>query len=363
MSWTMKRVRQVLGAVPALVYEIALDNGEMVDFTGCEALLGCPGAEVRRHADLLSRIHPDDVEHYLSQRGDGPQPSDVIEYRIRHEEGHYLRVRDHTLEASPNRKLGVMTDLAPCHQLEERRRELEERKNTFLLVLARELRAPLSGLKTGLQLLAHDVESSLRDQTLETTGGQLRMLDGLATDLSDVVLIGRGVLDLKLRRVDLVEVVRQVGLIIQPRFSEREQTFTLACRCSPIPVLGDPRRLQQVLLNLLINANKYTPAGGGVELHLRVSDEHVDITVRDEGEGMSAAFVPRAFELFSQDDWSSVRRGLGIGLYIVKHLVEQHGGEVWAQSGGKSLGSTFRVRLPLALAGVSDIPALRAKSS
>lgn len=356
-TWTTERVRHVLGAVPALLYEMALDNGEVVEFIGCEALLGCPEGTLRRHADLLGRIHPDDVEYYLAQRGDGPRPGDVIEYRIRHEDGHYLRVRDHALEASPDRRLGVMTDTSPCRQLEERRRELEARKNAFLRVLAHELRNPLAVLRTGLHLLAQDVEQHLRDQTLKAFDHQLLVLGRLATDVSDVAQVGDGALGLERRHVDLVEIVRQIGLVMQPRFAEREQTFTLACPSSSIPLFGDPERLQQVLLNLLGNANKYTPTGGDVGLHLNVVDGHVDIVVRDDGEGMSADFVPRAFELFSRDDWSSLRYGLGVGLYIVKYLVEEHGGEVWAESGGKSCGSTFRVRLPLAPDRSGDGPA------
>jgi CheY-like chemotaxis protein len=171
----------------------------------------------------------------------------------------------------------------------------------------------------------------------------------IVDDLLDVSRIVRGALRLDVRPVDLAPVISAAVDTVRPAARAKEIEIAVF-HGAPGAVAGDPGRLQQIVWNLLANAIKFTPPGGRVEVRTEAADEGVQISVVDNGNGIPREFLPHLFERFRQADSSTTRAhgGLGLGLAIVRHLVEAHGGTVGADSAGPGLGSTFTVRLPLA---------------
>ena len=182
----------------------------------------------------------------------------------------------------------------------------------------------------------------------------------LIDDLLDVSRMTRDRLELRRERVTLDVVVRDAIDASRPMIDRAGHTLTVSLPPEPVYLHGDPTRLTQVFANLLNNACKYTAPHGDIALTARSDKEHVEVTVRDNGIGIDPAFLPRVFEMFSQADSSVERRsgGLGIGLTLVKRLVEMHGGSVVAHSDGPGSGSAFVVRLPVetAASAASDQP-------
>jgi PAS domain S-box-containing protein len=226
-------------------------------------------------------------------------------------------------------------------------------KDEFIATLSHELRTPLNSVLGWARLLRIgklDVDGVRRAVEAIERGAttQAQIVD----DLLDVSRIVRGQLKLDVRPVDLVPVIEAAVETVRPAAAARE--IAIAAVVSPRAglVSGDPGRLQQILWNLLANAIKFTPSGGRVEIRLEASDGGVEIAVRDTGHGIPPEFLPHVFERFRQADSSTTRAhgGLGLGLAIVRHLVEAHGGSVRAESAGPGLGSTFTVVLPTAVA-------------
>jgi len=173
-------------------------------------------------------------------------------------------------------------------------------------------------------------------------------LTRLVDDLLDVSRIARGKVTLQKELVELGDVVRQAREAARPSMEARGHRLGVRMPDEPVRLEGDPVRLAQVLLNLLDNAAKYTPNGGHIDLAARAAGPEVEISVRDNGIGIAAELLPRVFDLFQQGDRTLDRSqgGLGIGLTLVRRLVEMHGGQVTASSPGPGQGSTFTVRLP-----------------
>jgi PAS domain S-box-containing protein len=248
--------------------------------------------------------------------------------------------------------------------LTERRRTEEERsarlaaeeanrtKDQFLAMLGHELRNPLAPIVSALQLL------KLRGGTraareLDVIERQVRHLTRLVDDLLDVSRIAQGRIELKRRSIDLHQALARVVEIATPLFESRGQHFELTSPQGPLLVQVDEGRLVQIFANLLNNASKYTQRGGHIALLVRGEPQRIAIEVRDDGRGIDPALLPRVFDLFVQGYQDSARAegGLGLGLTLVKQLVQLHGGEVEAQSAGPGLGSSFIVRLPYERAG------------
>jgi PAS domain S-box-containing protein len=232
-------------------------------------------------------------------------------------------------------------------------READVRKNEFLATLAHELRSPLAPIRNAVQILrltGGDGESvALASEMLERQVGQLVHL---VDDLLDVNRISRGKIGLRKERVELAAIVRDAAETAGPLFASMHQELSVTLPEEPIHLDADPIRLAQVVGNLLSNAAKFSEPGGATELSVDVENaEHpqVILRVRDHGIGIAAHQLPRIFELFTQLDTSleRTRGGLGIGLALVKSLVEMHGGAVEVHSAGLGQGSEFAVRLPL----------------
>lgn len=228
--------------------------------------------------------------------------------------------------------------------------EADRRKDEFLAMLAHELRNPLAPARNAAALLRRgDLDHDTATETAEILAGQLDHLSRLVDDLLDVSRIVQGKVELRKAPVELAEVVRRAVDAAQPLLYERGHEFTVSLPAEPLPLEADPVRLAQVFANLLNNAAKYTPPGGHVRLTADREADGVAVHVRDDGAGIAPELLPRVFDLFVQGDTSVDRPegGLGIGLTLVKNLVELHDGSVVARSEGVGKGTEFIVRLPV----------------
>jgi signal transduction histidine kinase/ActR/RegA family two-component response regulator len=239
------------------------------------------------------------------------------------------------------------------NQLREAAEAANRAKDEFLAMLGHELRNPLSPILTALQLMRlRGSDGSERERTVIER--QVKHLTRLVDDLLDVSRIARGKVDLKEELVELAEVVAKAVEMTSPLLEERTHTLDLDVPRSGLPVRGDSTRLSQVVANLLTNAAKYTHAGGHITVRAAEDEGQVVLRVRDTGIGIAPDVLPHVFDLFVQGRQALDRSegGLGLGLTIVRNLVEHHGGTVSAYSQGRGAGSEFVVRLPIA-AGVA----------
>jgi PAS domain S-box-containing protein len=224
-------------------------------------------------------------------------------------------------------------------------------KDEFLAVLSHELRTPLTAMLGWLSILrGHTLDEKTTVHAIETIERNARAQAQLIEDLVDISRIVGGKLSLEVSPIDLRPVINAAVDVVRPAADAKEITINLNFDPHVGPVSGDPSRLQQIIWNLLSNAVKFTPKGGSVNVDFRQHDSHAEIVVRDNGIGISPEFLPHVFERFRQAESTATRshRGMGLGLAIVRHLVELHGGTVWAASDGENQGSSFMIHLPLA---------------
>lgn len=226
--------------------------------------------------------------------------------------------------------------------------EADRRKDEFLAMLAHELRNPLAAVVNAVSLLT--ASESDREWATAVIARQSGQLAHLIDDLLDVARITTGKIRLRRQIIDAAEILDRARDAAAPLVKARNHDLLCNYAAGSLWVDADPTRLEQIILNLLTNAAKYTPAGGRIKLSASASTSEVLITVRDNGIGIAPKRIPELFQLFAQGERSIARSegGLGIGLTIVKKLVEMHGGEIEAESAGLNLGATFKVRLPLA---------------
>jgi PAS domain S-box-containing protein len=278
-------------------------------------------------------------------------------------------------------RMAAELDRERLHSSEREARTEAERanrlKDDFLATISHELRAPLQAIVGWAQLLRSRPPTDIADYRagIEAIDRNARIQAQLISDLLDVSRITSGKLRLHRQDVDLAQVVDNALETMAGAAAARNVALEKDVPDARLMVSGDAGRLQQVLNNLLSNAIKFTPSGGHVRVRALGNDDHVEVSVTDDGQGISAEFLPHIFEAFRQEESLGVRRheGLGLGLSIVKRLVEMHGGSVDVRSPGVGLGATFTVRLPtLATAqaarkgepehanpGLTDVSALR----
>lgn len=239
-------------------------------------------------------------------------------------------------------------------------READGRKDDFLAVLAHELRNPLSTILNAVHIL--NLRQAERPDDERLTGmieRQVRHLCRLVDDLLDVSRISQGKIQLRTQPAEFNSLVSQAVENLRGSIEHRRQTLLVNLADGPVPIEADPTRIEQVVVNLLNNASKYTDTGGTIVVDVDREGEWVTLSVRDNGVGISPEMIARVFEMFSQAESSLDRSqgGLGIGLTLVRNLVQMHGGEVAARSEGLGLGSEFTVRLPIAApAGAAPAP-------
>jgi PAS domain S-box-containing protein len=252
---------------------------------------------------------------------------------------------------------GIVRDITERKQLEQelRRRlselaETDRRKDEFLAMLAHELRNPLAAISSAVQLTSCSHEQEHVEWGMEVINRHIKHLARLIDDLLDVSRITRGKIELRKEIVDVAPILKSAAEAMRASIDERKHELTVSVTAGTLWLEIDPMRLEQILVNLLSNATKYTENGGHIWLSAEREGKDILIRVRDTGIGISPEWLPEMFELFAQGDQSLARSGggLGIGLTLARSLAEMHGGSVSASSAGPGMGSEFTVRLPAA---------------
>ncbi|MBQ5949269.1 PAS domain-containing protein [Massilia sp. ST3] len=302
--------------------------------------------------------HPDHVERVKAKYVDAIVTRQVVwedTFPLRDAAGNY---RWFLSRAVPIRRpdgeilhwLGTNTDVTVQREAEAALEQANRRKDDFLAMLAHELRNPLAPISTAAQLLKLPGQGeAVVKRASEMIGRQVKHLTELVDDLLDVSRVTRGLVSIDKREVDVKQVISNAVEQSSPVIESRQHTLSMRLASAHPFVLGDNTRLVQVLTNLLNNAAKYTPQGGEIRLAMEIHDAQVSLSVSDNGIGMDAALLPTVFDLFTQAERTPDRSqgGLGLGLALVKSIVQLHGGEVMAQSEGPGKGSCFTVLLPL----------------
>jgi PAS domain S-box-containing protein len=351
-----QRFRQLADAMPQIVWAAGPDgyldyyNRRWYEFTGFPE--GQGGDESWKPI-----LHPEDLQKCVDTWYGAVRSGRAyqIEYRFwdrktgtyRWHLGRALPVRDQ--HGDVVRWFGSCTDIDDQKRAQEALAEADRRKDEFLAMLAHELRNPLAPIRNAAQVLnllgPADANLQWARDVIER---QVRHLARLVDDLLDVSRITRGKIALHKEAVELAVVVARAVETARPLIDARRQELTVTLPPGPVRVEADPTRLAQVVSNLLNNASKFTEEGGHVRLAVERSGGEVRVSVRDSGIGIPADLLPQVFDLFTQGDRSLARSegGLGIGLTVVKSLVEMQGGRVSVSSAGPGQGSEFVVRLP-----------------
>ena len=315
----------------------------------------------------LSIVHPADRDramkeaHELYLAGFGG----VIEFRWIGRDGREVWIESHvrTIQDAGTSvgMRGVAFDVTARKVLELERADLlaqarasNRAKDDFLATVSHELRTPINAVLGWTQMLRAGILSTNRaERALDAVERNAAALSRMIEDLLDVSRIASGKFRLEFQEVDLATLARLAAEVVRPAAVAKgvaiELVFDAAVRGAPdLRVQADPQRLEQAIWNLLSNAVKFTPAGGRVSLDAVPDDECVTLIVSDTGEGIAPDILPHIFERFRQGDASMTRphAGLGIGLALVRHIVDLHGGAVQAASPGRGQGTTFRMRLP-----------------
>jgi PAS domain S-box-containing protein len=352
-----ERLRLALAAGHMGVWEWDLGTNAIWWSEGLEIIHGLkPGTFAGTLEAFQQLVHSDDresVRRALSRVVDLHADYDV-EFRtvapdgsIRWIAGKGKLFRD---GGTPLRMVGVGADITDRKRAEEGLREADRRKNEFLATLAHELRNPLAPLRTGLQVLRLAEDQAAQENARAMMERQLAQMVRLIDDLLDVSRISRNKLELRKARITLAAVLENAVETARPLIDTKGQILTVNLPPEPIYLDADLTRLAQVFWNLLNNSAKYTDPGGRIELFAQSNGGEVTVTVRDTGIGIPVQALSGLFNMFSQVDHSLERSqgGLGIGLALVKGLVEMHAGTVEARSAGTGKGSEFVVRLPAA---------------
>jgi PAS domain S-box-containing protein len=280
-----------------------------------------------------------------------------VEWRLIAENGHGVRI---AIATNVTEREKLLESERAARTEAERSNRL---KDEFLATLSHELRNPLAPMRSALDVLKLKFGHGTDTRLLQAFDRQLRHLTRLVDDLMEVSRITQGRMQVQRAPVELSSLVFSAAHDLAATMEAARHTLRLSIAEPPVVVDGDATRLAQVVINLLTNAAKYTPDGGTIELRLSCDDGTAEISVRDNGIGLPASALATVFNMFSQLEPALERSkgGLGIGLALVRGIVELHGGSVHADSPGVGLGSTFTLRLPLAQGSVCA-PSLQAPS-
>jgi PAS domain S-box-containing protein len=340
------------------------DEGRVLEFNpAAERTFGYREDEVRGQ-ELATLIippamreqHRRGLAHYLAT-GEGPVLDRRLEMTGMRSDGTELPVEltvTRILVDGPPVFTAHVRDITDRKELENQLRqyiadlsEADRRKDEFLAMLAHELRNPLAAIGYAMQLLSSSPDQA--SVATEITQRQVGQLSHLIDDLLDVSRITTNRIQLRKEPVDAGELVRRAVDTARPAIEQHYHRLAVEVASHEMPLFADPTRIEQVIVNLLANAAKYTPEGGDISIQVYSEDEHAVIKVKDSGIGIPREMLTRVFELFTQVEPTLDRAqgGLGIGLTIVRHLTEMHGGTVSATSEGLGKGSEFSVRLPL----------------
>ena len=357
-----ERIRLLLDSTAEAIYGIDLSGVCTFCNTACARLLG-----YRSSSELLGKQMHSLIHHTRPDGSAYPPEQSPIYEAMRHRGG--THVDDEVLWRADgtsfpveywshpilhhNEVIGAVVtfiDITERRLAEHEMQEAVHRRERFLAMLSHELRNPLAAILSATRVL--DTASWANDACHEAghvVARQANHMARLLDDLLDVARISRGRITLRTEHLDLRDSARSAIEALGPLMAERETNLTADICDERVPVFGDPARLQQIQANLLSNASKYSPRGATVRFELRRVDDEAMIRVTDNGRGIAPEVLPRVFDLFVQGEQTIARSegGLGIGLTLLRSLVELHDGRVEARSDGPGAGSTFTVWLPL----------------
>ncbi len=344
------------------------DLGLFVLDPRCRELLGLdstPAVDLGRLLSGIGSPHRDEARAAIQRALEPGQGQLELEVQTASKDANWVRIhgRAYFNDERAVRLVGTAQDVTARKRAELARDALFESeraarseaesanrlKDEFLSTLSHELRTPLNAILGYARLLrAGHVDADRRDHALQVIERNAVAQTRLIEDILDISRMMRGVLRLEAMPTDVRDVLRDAVDVALPAITAKQLQLTWQPPTTPIAVLGDADRLRQVVTNLLTNAVKFTPSGGAIALTLDQRDREVVLEVRDTGVGIPADFLPNVFERFRQADARRTRSfgGVGLGLSIVRHLVELHGGTVTAASEGEQKGATFTVRLP-----------------
>jgi signal transduction histidine kinase/ActR/RegA family two-component response regulator len=351
------RLRLALDAAAMISFDWDITRDEVRRFELTDA--GSPPRlkTFKNFAAVLEAVHPEDREAFLANVRAALASKDgryETEIRVVHPDGeiawYHERGRvERDASGRPSRLIGVAQDITERKRAEAALREADRRKDEFLATLAHELRNPLAPICNGLAALKLGTKTKEdADHIISTMERQSEHLVRLVDDLLEVSRISHGVIGLAKEGVSLAVVIGDALDMNREVIDAAGLELRVSLPDEPVLLDADGVRLTQVFANLLNNAAKYTDAGGRINIEAKRVNDHLVVSVTDTGVGIAKDMLPRVFDLFSRsgDRYSRLTGGLGIGLALVRNLVELHGGTVAAQSEGEGRGACFVVRLP-----------------
>ncbi|WP_031437840.1 PAS domain S-box protein [Methylobacter tundripaludum] len=350
-------LRQIIDAVPSMIFvkdregRFMLSNEALAQCYGTspDSLTGLTDENFNPNADEVTHFYQNDLDVIRTGKS-----KLIPEEKVTHADGsvHWystVKIPLYDTDNSCSKLLGVATDITERKHAEETLRLMDRRKDEFLAMLAHELRNPLAPIRNAVRLLkmqeATDPKLTLSCNIIDR---QVTHMTRLLDDLLDMARIMQGKIRLKIEHFELTDIVNNAIETSRPLLESRKQELIISQTMTPQWLEGDHVRLAQVLSNLLNNAAKYTGEGGKIMLSVMREGSDAVIEIKDSGIGISPDILPQIFDLFTQADHTLAHSqgGLGIGLTLVRQLVEIHGGTVTAASEGIGQGSTFTVRLP-----------------
>jgi len=365
-----EKYRSLLENANDIIYSHDLEGKYLTINRACAEITGYTRTEILGGLNIAQVVVPEHLElakEMTRRKFTDPSPT-VYEVDIFTKDRRRLTLEVSTRisyrDGQPVAVEGIGRDITDRKRIERAREELLEReqkarreleeasrlKDEFLATVSHELRTPLTAMLGWSHLLrTGTLDENNMARAVETIERNARSQAQLIEDLLDVSRIITGKLRLDVRAVEPASLIESALEAVRPAAEAKGVALLKVLDTTISSVLGDPARLQQVVWNLLSNAIKFTPGGGSVEVRLERVATQIQIVVSDTGEGISADFLPYVFDRFRQADATTTRMhgGLGLGLAIVRHLVEMHGGTVSAESYGEGQGATFFVRLPL----------------
>ena len=365
-----EKYRSLLENANDIIYSHDLEGNYLTINRACEEVTGYTRKEILGGLNIAQVVVPEHLEHAkeMTLRKLSDPSATVYEVDIFTKDRRRLTLEVSTRISYRNGKPvaveGIGRDITERKRIERAREELLEReqrarleleeasriKDEFLATVSHELRTPLTAMLGWSHLLrTGKLDEKNAAHAIETIERNARSQAQLIEDLLDVSRIITGKLHLDARPVEPAGIIEGALEAVRPAAEAKGVKLSKQIDATIRSVFGDPARLQQIVWNLLSNAIKFTSEGGSVEIRLERVASHFQIVVHDTGEGISHDFLPYVFDRFRQADARTTRRhgGLGLGLAIVRHLVEMHGGTVQAESPGEGFGSTFAVKLPL----------------
>ncbi len=366
LALSQRRLEEGLDAARMSIWDMDLRTKKVTFSDNATSIFGgmWPTAE-----EAWKCIHPDDIERLHNARGAaiaGCGEYEEVVRLIRPDNGRvvWLKVTGRVScddKGTPTTIRGITVDITGQKDAEEALRLMDRRKDEFLATLAHELRNPLAPIGSAAQVLSYWGRDEPRiAKTSEIITRQVEHMTNLINDLLDVSRITTGLIHISQHAVDINQVIIEAVEQVMPIMKARGHAFSFQQVPARVDINGDQTRLVQVFTNLLQNAAKFTPEHGAISLSTTLFDEEIAVTISDSGIGIESHLIDHVFELFAQVKRTSDRAygGLGLGLALVKNLVDLHGGRIAVQSAGAGEGSTFTVFLPLQTQTIGTVPAL-----